>query len=409
MKRLLVCLLLVGVVGCGESEQEAKRRMQLSAHINAEQRKATLKERERQLESARRGRAKIANLTACPDCEKEVSKRAATCPHCGSPLLEQASSNLQADLPTQLAVPPAGNPGGDGGGGGGDGRDSIEPLLDPAAPDLSSPEKALALYFGSRTWGERFQYTHQAVARFALEAAYRHPADSVIWPSGVAYTIVKMSNVSGEEIGVDITLNLKEAERLSGSTVYINGKHIDVTDVRVTCRYVLLLEKRNRTDSLEYRIDWESTRINLRETVRKVENNARVVGKAMKKSQGELKEIQTRLKWNLENAAISVTVVNIRFDRRVTNVYWKVTNHSRADISGVTLNIYVAEGDKMEVLDSLRIDNLPAGKTRFDVRQYANTRGGFSLRQRGWKAKIESLRLEKDGETLYAKSYFKLR
>jgi len=39
----------------------------------------------------------------------------------------------------------------------------------------------------------------------------------------------------------------------------------------------------------------------------------------------------------------------------------------------------------------------------------ANARGGLSLRQRGWKAKIGSLRLEKDGETLYAKSYFELR
>jgi formylglycine-generating enzyme required for sulfatase activity len=47
MKRLLVCLLLVGVVGCGKS---------------------------------------TANLTACPDCEKEVSKRATACPHCGAPL-----------------------------------------------------------------------------------------------------------------------------------------------------------------------------------------------------------------------------------------------------------------------------------------------------------------------------------
>jgi len=55
MRRLLVCLLLVGVVGCGKSQSTA-------------------------------------NLTACPDCEKEVSKRATACPHCGAPLTEQASS-----------------------------------------------------------------------------------------------------------------------------------------------------------------------------------------------------------------------------------------------------------------------------------------------------------------------------
>ena len=54
MKRLLVCLLLVGVVGCGESQSTV-------------------------------------NLAACPDCEKEVSKRATACPHCGAPLTQQAS------------------------------------------------------------------------------------------------------------------------------------------------------------------------------------------------------------------------------------------------------------------------------------------------------------------------------
>jgi formylglycine-generating enzyme required for sulfatase activity len=58
MKRLLVCLLLVGVVGCGESQSTA-------------------------------------NLTACPDCEKEVSKRATACPHCGAPL-----SGSQTQPPT---------------------------------------------------------------------------------------------------------------------------------------------------------------------------------------------------------------------------------------------------------------------------------------------------------------------
>jgi sulfatase modifying factor 1 len=63
MKRLLVCVLLVGVVGCGESEQVAQSN---------------------------------ANLTACPDCEKEVSKRATACPHCGAPLTEHASSSKPA-------------------------------------------------------------------------------------------------------------------------------------------------------------------------------------------------------------------------------------------------------------------------------------------------------------------------
>jgi len=55
MKRLLVCLLLASVVGCGKSQSTA-------------------------------------NLAACSDCGGKVSIRATTCPHCGAPLTEQASS-----------------------------------------------------------------------------------------------------------------------------------------------------------------------------------------------------------------------------------------------------------------------------------------------------------------------------
>ena len=68
MKRLLVCLLLVGVVGCGESQSTA-------------------------------------NLTACPDCEKEVSKRATACPHCGAPLSDMTTVN---SIGMKLTLIPAG-------------------------------------------------------------------------------------------------------------------------------------------------------------------------------------------------------------------------------------------------------------------------------------------------------------
>ena len=55
MKRLIVCLLLVGVVGCGEKEQVAQK-------PNGES----------QQESSPGGAQSNANLTACPDCEKET-------------------------------------------------------------------------------------------------------------------------------------------------------------------------------------------------------------------------------------------------------------------------------------------------------------------------------------------------
>jgi hypothetical protein len=80
MKRLLVCLLLVGVVGCGESEQTQKQPSGESQQV------AQQPSGESQQESSPDGAQRNANLAACPDCEGKVSKRAATCPHCGSPL-----------------------------------------------------------------------------------------------------------------------------------------------------------------------------------------------------------------------------------------------------------------------------------------------------------------------------------
>jgi formylglycine-generating enzyme required for sulfatase activity len=90
MKRLLVCLLLVGVVGCGESEQ-------VTQQPNGES----------QQESSPGGAQSNANLTACPDCEKEVSKRATACPHCGAPLAQQASQPEPArpDVPRPSSQP----------------------------------------------------------------------------------------------------------------------------------------------------------------------------------------------------------------------------------------------------------------------------------------------------------------
>jgi len=76
MKRLLVCLLLVGVVGCGENEQE----------------------------SSPGGAQSNANLTACPDCEKEVSKRATACPHCGAPLSYTPTRPQKVDKTTVNSI-----------------------------------------------------------------------------------------------------------------------------------------------------------------------------------------------------------------------------------------------------------------------------------------------------------------
>ena len=68
MKRLLVCLLLVGVVGCEKSEQVKEQPSENSK------------------ESAPASAQNNPNLSACPDCGGKVSKLAAACPHCGRPL-----------------------------------------------------------------------------------------------------------------------------------------------------------------------------------------------------------------------------------------------------------------------------------------------------------------------------------
>jgi formylglycine-generating enzyme required for sulfatase activity len=89
MKRLLVCLLLlVLVVGCGEIQQVAQK-----PSGNSQQ------------ESLPGGAQSNANLTACPDCEKEVSKRATACPHCGAPLSDKTTVN---SIGMKLTLIPAG-------------------------------------------------------------------------------------------------------------------------------------------------------------------------------------------------------------------------------------------------------------------------------------------------------------
>ena len=69
MKRLLVCLLLVGVVGCGSG----------------------------QLVSIPGSAQNDTNLSACSDCKREVSIRATTCPHCGAPLDFEAEAIAALD------------------------------------------------------------------------------------------------------------------------------------------------------------------------------------------------------------------------------------------------------------------------------------------------------------------------
>ncbi|PKM87830.1 MAG: hypothetical protein CVU85_05130 [Firmicutes bacterium HGW-Firmicutes-10] len=42
-------------------------------------------------------------LTVCPDCAKEVSKLAVTCPHCGRPLQPQSEPRpIEAPQPAQV-------------------------------------------------------------------------------------------------------------------------------------------------------------------------------------------------------------------------------------------------------------------------------------------------------------------
>jgi formylglycine-generating enzyme required for sulfatase activity len=72
MKKTFAILLLVGVVGCGKSEQAQEQPSENSK------------------EAAPATDQKNDNLAACPDCGGKVSKRAAACPHCGAPLTQQA-------------------------------------------------------------------------------------------------------------------------------------------------------------------------------------------------------------------------------------------------------------------------------------------------------------------------------
>jgi formylglycine-generating enzyme required for sulfatase activity len=101
MKRLLVCLLCMSVVGCGQSEQAQKQPSGESQQV------AQQPNGQSQQESSPGGAQSNANLTACPDCEKEVSKRATACPHCGAPLTQQASQPEPArpDVPRPGSQP----------------------------------------------------------------------------------------------------------------------------------------------------------------------------------------------------------------------------------------------------------------------------------------------------------------
>ena len=73
MKRLLVCLLLVGVVGCGEKEQVAQAPSGANKQEDNE------------------------SLTECPDCGANVSVEDVTCQHCGATL-------KQIDLPPKRTI-----------------------------------------------------------------------------------------------------------------------------------------------------------------------------------------------------------------------------------------------------------------------------------------------------------------
>ena len=120
MKRLLVCLLLVGVVGCGKTQKGDSIRKTLSeierAFPNPRGESEPVAQKpsdesepvaqkpsgeNNQEASPRRGQSKD-HLTICPDCEGRVSKRAATCPHCGAPLTEQVPPKPQTDRPTLI-------------------------------------------------------------------------------------------------------------------------------------------------------------------------------------------------------------------------------------------------------------------------------------------------------------------
>lgn len=50
------------------------------------------------LQQSTDARGKPTNLLHCPDCQREVSKQAATCPHCGKPLGESDKRILSALL-----------------------------------------------------------------------------------------------------------------------------------------------------------------------------------------------------------------------------------------------------------------------------------------------------------------------
>jgi hypothetical protein len=78
MKRLLVCLLLVGVVGCGETQQVAQTPDDGEIH-------------QEKISTSVQSNTK---LVSCPDCGDTVSKRATECPHCGAPFLAQEFNSL---------------------------------------------------------------------------------------------------------------------------------------------------------------------------------------------------------------------------------------------------------------------------------------------------------------------------
>jgi hypothetical protein len=280
-------------------------------------------------------------------------------------------------------------------------------------PDLSTPEKALSLYFGSRTWGERLMYTLYADdikknssnsydSYFRL--AYGGDRTDIVWPSGISHEVKTLTNSfrrEGEEVVLEVTFNLKKAEKFS-KPVTLEDVSRDLADKSWTTNYYLKYLTKGVDGPLGYRVDWKKTR-----TAQQLQLKAQVNKFAeLKTDFEEMKNERIKTAYGLDNASVELRIANIQFSSAVTKVTWLVKNQSKVPIDGITIAVYAGSFGDTIYLGELRIDKLAKGGSITDVITYPTKPEGRKIRDDGFDGKIKAVRVLINGKPFNATEFF---
>ena len=288
--------------------------------------------------------------------------------------------------------------------------------LKPAGPNMSSPEKTLALYFGSRTWGERLKYTDGS-AENLMKNKYGQPSDKVLWPTGVTYKIEKITNAAkqnDEQVGATIVFNAAEAETfdsqasLLGSFTYFLTYKTDGGKTEAG-------PSSAPPDGI-YKIDWAKSRDIQQKAVASLETayaerqSALEVAlrEAQYAAQNDAAEARKRrevAEWNLYDAAVLVRLSNVQSNSFVAYATFIITNRSRTTIDHLSVNI-----TSYRFNENVNIFRLDSGKSFVATVKLDIASRGRHFRNGNWRAGLNHVRLRSlDGRTFDATNHFTMR